>query len=70
MSEDQPPAQNALKRWWSNQPKISRVIIAAALAVGAMRLLWGFRTLALILLLMIVVAAYFVSRHEKQDDRE
>ncbi len=58
MSDEQQPIQNALRRWWSNQPNISKVMIAAVLAIGAMRLLWGFEIAVLGALVFIAIYAY------------
>ncbi len=61
MSEEQRPTQNALRRWWSSQPRISRLMIAAALAIGGMRLLWGFEIAVLGALVFIATYAYRIS---------
>ena len=61
MSEEQRPTQNALRRWWSSQPRISRLMIAAVLAIGAMRWLWGFEVAVLGALAFIATYVYRIS---------
>ncbi len=61
MSEEKQPNQNALVRWWSDLPRMQKLLIEALLGVSALRLLFGFEIAVLGALVFIAAYVYRIS---------